>query len=61
LRQCLPKRFSDAVQPAIFAKRTDILGTESDLLAVSLVGDTVNDLDVVRVRENFVSGDYVLW
>jgi len=51
---------SNAILPVIFARHTDVLGTQSDLLAVGLVSDTVNFLNVVRIGENLVSGDNVL-
>lgn len=41
--------------------RTDVVGTDGDLGAVGLVGDTVDLLEVVRVGDDLVAGDEVLW
>lgn len=40
--------------------RTDVVCPNSDPLAVGLVGDTVDLLDVVRVRDDLVTSDDVL-
>lgn len=41
-------------------KPTNVVATNGDLLAVGLVCDTVDFLEVVRVGEDLVAGDNVL-
>jgi hypothetical protein len=41
-------------------KHTDVFGTDGDLLAVGLVDDAINLLQVVRVGDDLVTGDKVL-
>lgn len=41
-------------------EHTDVVGTDGDTGAVGLVDDTVNELEVVRVRDHLVSGDNIL-
>lgn len=41
-------------------RRTERLGSDSDLLAVGLVNGTVNLGEVVRVGDELVTGDKVL-
>lgn len=36
---------------------TDVVVSDGDFLAVGLIGDAVDFLDVVRVREDLVAGD----
>lgn len=41
-------------------RHTDVVTTNGDTGAVSLVDDVVGDLEVVRVRDHLVSGDNIL-
>jgi len=41
--------------------RTESFTTDGDFPAVDLVGDTVDLLDVVRVGDDLVVGDQILW
>jgi hypothetical protein len=41
-------------------KHTDVVTTNGDTGAVGLVDDTVNELEVVGVRDHLVSGDNIL-
>ena len=41
-------------------RHTDVVTTNGDTGAVGLVDDTVNELEVVRVRDHLVSGDNIL-
>jgi hypothetical protein len=44
----------------IRGRHTDVVTTNGDTGAVSLVDDVVGDLEVVRVRDHLVSGDNIL-
>lgn len=39
---------------------TNVVSTDGDTGAVGLVDDTVNQLEVVRVRDHLVAGDNIL-
>jgi acyl dehydratase len=41
--------------------RTEALAANADLLAVGLICDTVDFLEVVRVGDDLVVGEDVLW
>ena len=43
------------------AGRTYVLSTNRDLLAIGLVDDPIDFLDIVRVGQNFVTGYKILW